>query len=222
MAITQILQFSKDASSDLDVWKSVEKLIEKANADLSNTNARYRYAIGTHIQENVVVQVTSEWDDVEVYKNLDANLEYASFVEILRTHFGPPTTQFHITSHRSTFGKDGGATANVVEYVQSYFPVSTVTSAFEKQIFDDFVRFDKIYMPGTQETAGLTMGWTQDEKEHADVKGEKARCFVVIRGWESMQRFEESTKTKEFREAIPILYSWNAPFSMVRLVHFEL
>jgi hypothetical protein len=217
MAVTQILQFPKDAYSGSDAsTKSADELVQRAIEDLSHTISHRKYTIGAHLQEKSIVQVVSEWDGVEVYKDLEAIPEYATFVETLRTHFGSPANQFHLSPHQSPFGQSGAATANVVEYVQSYFPASTVTPAFEKQIFDDFVKFDEIYMPGTQGMVGLAMGWTQDNQEHADMKGEKAKCFVVIRGWESMGDFEESTKTEEFKEAIPILFSWKAPFHMVR------
>lgn len=64
-------------------------------------------------------------------------------------------------------------------------------------------------------TLGWTSGWGLDEQEHENVKDEKAKCFFVVRGWESMETLEQSIKKDAFKKAIPILLAWNAPFKMV-------
>jgi hypothetical protein len=51
-----------------------------------------------------------------------------------------------------------------------------------------------------------------EEQEHKDVK--KSKCFLVARGWEGMQYFEDVIKTDEYKEAVQILMGWQAPWDM--------
>jgi hypothetical protein len=36
-----------------------------------------------------------------------------------------------------------------------------------------------------------------------------------MRGWETMADFERAVKTEVFKEAVPILIGWGAPFELV-------
>ncbi|KAF8856374.1 hypothetical protein BDZ45DRAFT_727537 [Acephala macrosclerotiorum] len=137
-----------------------------------------------------------------------------AFIKSLRSFYGEPYSIFHVTLDRSAFGSDGPATANVVEYVQTYFPASRVTPEFQKQVEEDFFRFDEIYSKGAKVSVSWAFGWVLEEQEHEDIKGEKARSFFVTSGWESMDHFEQSVKNDAYKKAIPLLLAWNAPWKM--------
>ncbi|RQM04648.1 hypothetical protein DH86_00003757, partial [Scytalidium sp. 3C] len=91
---------------------------------------------------------------------------------------------------------------------------SRKTPEFRKQIKEDFLKFDEIYSKGATGNSSLAFGWLLEEQEHDENKGEKASCFFVIRGWESMDHFEQSVKHDAYKEAIPLLFAWNAPWKM--------
>lgn len=137
------------------------------------------------------------------------------FVSSVRSSCGEPHNVSHVAFNRSAFGPEGPATANVVEFAQNYFPASRVTPEFQKKIEADFLKFDEICRKGIKGNAGLAFGWVLEKQDHEDIKGENARCLLVMRGWESMGHFEEFVRTDTFQEAIQILLAWNAPYEMV-------
>jgi hypothetical protein len=58
----------------------------------------------------------------------------------------------------------------------------------------------------------LSYGWSH---EHGGEKNNELKLFVVTSGWETMADFESAVKTEVFKEAIPILIEWEAPFELV-------
>ena len=115
----------------------------------------------------------------------------------------------------SPFLAGAAATSNVVEYVQVWFPSPRLTPEFRKSIEDDFARFSTIFERESDGDEGLAVGWSVDDEDHPEVQGEKARCFFVMRGWASMERFGRSTQTEAAKEAFPIVFGWLAPFKLV-------
>lgn len=208
MAVTQIIHFGVEPTT-------VDETIQKAVKALKEAQTPQNFVLGTQIQDKGAVQFTSEWDGVKDYENFQTTPGFGSFISNLRSAFGELHDIFHVALNRSAFGSDGSATANVVEHVQIWFPASRVTREFQKQIEEDFLRFDGIYRKDTKGIADAAFGWVLEEQEHEGIQGEKAKCFFVTRGWESMDHFEESIKTDAYKESIPILLSWNAPFKMV-------
>ena len=108
-----------------------------------------------------------------------------------------------------------GRNANVIEFAQSTFAVSAATDGLKRKIEDDFLAFNAIFSRGgIKGSTGAFYGWTE---EHAqpNLDGGKGMSFLVLRDWDSMQAFEESMQRDAFRESIPILHAWGAPFKMV-------
>lgn len=211
MVVTEIVRFGLDLPSiaDNSTW-------QKAAGALQGDRAPQHYVLGTEVQNKSIVQITSEWDSYRDYTNFANSPEFTSFVGSVRGLFGEPKDSFHVHFDRSAVGPNGPATANVVEYVRNTFAISRLTSEFQKQIEMDFLKFDEIYQKGLPEgQRGWTMGWTLEEVEHPDIKGEKTRSFVIVRGWDKFEYFEQSLQNEYYKEGVSILYGWNAPFSMV-------
>ena len=211
MAVTEIIQFATDASV-------TDSTVENAVNGMQGVNIPKQFVIGTHIQDKSAVQVTAEWDNSQDNEGRSSSSEKTPFIDNLRTSLGRPTSVFHTTFNTgSTFANSGPATSNVIEYVQIWFPVSRITADFQQQIEQDFVKFDEIFnKAGPHAGQGsLAYGWVQEEQTHADIPNEKAKCFLVTRGWEAMSGFEQSVQTEAYKEAIPILIAWGAPFKMV-------
>jgi hypothetical protein len=57
----------------------------------------------------------------------------------------------------------------------------------------------------------LATGWTE---EYAGANGQ-VKAWLVVRGWESMEQFQEAVGSEEFKEGSPILFGWGAPFELV-------
>jgi hypothetical protein len=214
MAITEIIHFTAKTLPDVQPRTPEDNTIQKAINALKGVKTPRNFFLGKQIQ-NGAVQITSEWNGVQDYENFETTPEFTSFIKSVHSVFGEPNSIFHVDLNKSAFGPDGAATANVVEYVQSYFPVSRVTPEFQKQVEEDFLRFDEIYIQGAKGNLSWAFGWVLDEQEHENIKGEKAKCLFVTRGWESMDHFEQSVKTDAYKKSIPILFAWNAPFKMV-------
>lgn len=209
MASIEIMQFG--AGSLLDAHTpstTIDDLIKKAvEASKGATNPQHHFAIGSQVDNKDIIQVTSVWDESQSDVNLGSTLQESSFSKSMQS--------YHVALDRSAFGTNGPVTANVVEFVQCYFPATRITSEFQNQIERDFSTFDEIFTQGAKGAGSLAWGWVVEEQEHEEIKGEMAKCFFVARGWESMDFFEQSVKTAAYKEAIPILFAWNAPFKMV-------
>jgi quinol monooxygenase YgiN len=216
MTVTEIIQFDAEPSLDAHAPRTtVDDTIQKAVKALKGVKAIQHFVLGTQVQDKGAIQITSEWDGVKDYLNFETTPEFSSFIRSVRSFCGEPRNIFHVALNGSAFGPDGPATANVVEFVQNYFPASRVTSEFQKKVEEDFLKFDEIYSKGATGTVSWAFGWVLEEQEHENIKGEKAKCFFVTRGWESMDHFEQSVKNDAYKEAISLLFAWNAPWKMV-------
>lgn len=193
-------------------------MIQKAVKALDEVNPTRSRAFSTQVPDNGTVQITSELNAAnEDDGNVETTSEFDPFVSSVRSSCGEPRDIFHVALNQSAFGPDGPANANVVEHVQNFFAASRKTPEFRKQIKEDFLKFDEIYSKGATGNSSLAFGWLLEEQEHDENKGEKASCFFVIRGWESMDHFEQSVKHDAYKEAIPLLFAWNAPWKMVSM-----
>lgn len=206
MTITQIIQLQQPSAS------AAETQAQTALKALKGTKAPENYVPGTHIQDERKLQLTSEWHDSKAEATPAAN-EYRNTV--LST-LGTPEKMFHVnfTSGTSVFGKTGPMASPVVEFVKIYFAASRATSEFCAKIEKDFNAFDEKCLLVAQGNGGLAYGWVLEEQEHESFKGEKARCFIVVRGWQSMQCFEGLLKTQEYKVAMGIVLGWEAPAEM--------
>jgi hypothetical protein len=163
-----------------------------------------RFVIGTQAQNPNTIQITAEWPEkspnnwvsnVRALNSLTPSITLANFAQSPFAFDSPP----------------------LVEYVKIDFSASSCTSAFQSGIESDFARFEEILRRrGSMKECGevfLTTGWAEAEGE-----GEEAiKSFVVVRGWEGMSRFEQAVSTEEFKEAVPILIGWGAPYKLVCL-----
>ncbi|KFY96202.1 hypothetical protein V500_02550 [Pseudogymnoascus sp. VKM F-4518 (FW-2643)] len=215
MALVEIIHFSVEPLLDSHAPRTtVDDTIQNVAQVLKGVKIPQNFALGTQVQDKGTAQITSEWDGVQGYANIEATPEYGSFINSVRNSCGKPDDIFHVALNRSVFGPEGAATAPVVEFVQNYFPASRITPGFQKKAEEDFVRFDGIYSKGAKGNISWASGWVLEEQEHESINGEKAKCFFIARGWESMDCFEQSVQNDVYKEAIPILFAWNAPWKM--------
>lgn len=209
MVVTEILRCgSKAVPNDTIIREAIEALRE-------SKRARHE-SLGTLVSDSSAVQITAEWeDDHEIHPG------WSHITDNVKDYIGQPNSIIHISLNEPALGPDGPGTANVVEFAASYFPVSQATPEFKKQIEADFLKFDRTAIKGLKGASGLSYGWVSEEQDHQDISGEKAACFLIMRGWESFSHFEAGTQSPEFKEAAPILFSWGAPFEMVSLHSFS-
>ena len=210
MAVIQIIQLGADSSLDQHTSSTtLDDKIKKITKALEGVKNPQHFVLGIQIQDKNAIQLTSERTGVE-----DSS-DFETFIKSVSTACGEPRSIFHVSLDRPAFGANGPATANVVEYVQVSFPTSLATPEFQRKIEGDFSRFEEIFRVAAKGDLGLAVGWVLEEQEVEEIEGENAKCFFVVRGWESMERFEESVRHDAYTEAAQILFAWNAPFKMV-------
>lgn len=172
--------------------------------------AHSSWSIGTDVSDRTCTQLITEWNDQR-----EASHDKLRGIESSLAGTRAVST-FRVGLNKSAFLDTGAGSANIYECVQSFFPVSAVTPQFKRTIEQDFVKFDGIYgRDGVKGSTEAVFGWSLDEQDHEDIQGGKAIGFFVIRGWDTMRNFELSLQTDNYKESIPILYGWNAPFKMV-------
>jgi heme-degrading monooxygenase HmoA len=207
MPVVEIVQFHTGDHSIDSVVSVIPKIIQALDAPRQQVSF-YHVSIGTHVQDPNTLQITAEKRETT---------EAHSIIETLRPVISASLSAFNVTLESTILGPNGPApaTAPIVEYVQTWFPVSRVTPEFQREIESDFRRFDDIFTEGAKNTTGCTSGWILEEQEHDKIVNEKAKCFLVVRGWESMDDFQAAVEHDAFKTASPIVFGWNAPFKMV-------
>lgn len=194
MVAVRISQF-KAPTIDQD---TKSKLLEQ----LKHAQDPSTFAIGTQIQDPSIVQLTSQGEGTET-------------VQVAQGVLGDPFDTFVANLNRPVFGDSTArAKAPVMEFVQQIFSVSKVTPEFEKIFADDFERFFETFDRTALPNMGNSHGWSE-EVDRAEIKGEKAKTFVVLIGWDQHSDFVESVSRDGFKEGLPILTAHNGVGKLV-------
>lgn len=187
---------------------SFDDIVQKATSALQNASSIQHFNIGTILEVKNALQILSQDSDPA---NSTTTTE---ILNSLREFSTTPSIAFHLTFKNPPFSLSGPATAPIVEYAQSWFPVSDATPAFKQRIEEDFERFTEIFKRESKGDIGCGYGWVEEVLEKEDVKGGIATSFIVARGWQTLEDFKMSTSTENYKEAAPILYGWGAPYQM--------
>lgn len=209
MPTVQLLTYPTDQGLTA---KDRESIIGKTRSSITDSSKVQHFLVGTQVPDEHVIQVVAELEG----SGAPAAGRNA-LIQSLHDSLGGPQVSMTAEVSPSPFAAGAAATSNVVEYVQVWFASSRLTPEFRASIEDDFARFNAIFTKESDGDEELTSGWSMDDEDHPEVKAEKARCFFVMRGWASMERFVKSTQTDAAKEAFPIVFGWQAPFKLVRL-----
>jgi hypothetical protein len=197
MAVIAIISLSSSEPINTTLSK-LEKLLKASDS---------RFTIGTKVQDPDTVQITTEWPTIDSTSALKLSSAFKSLLSSLTLY--NPTTIFATLD-------ESPEPAPLIEYVK----VDLSLSVDEKKLESDFARFEAIYRTrGTMHETGevsLSHGWSE---EYEDGKGEKIKSWIVARGWRDMKFFEEAIASEEFKECVPILMGWDAPFALVSEDH---
>lgn len=215
MPVLEVIQVDTGFSGTKASDERIQKLVQA----ITKENLSVHFVLGTGYRDKNVFQVIFQRQGDIPNTSNEPVPESSSFAKAIGSIDDAPLNTFHVNLDHSVFGKTGPATPKVVEYVLSYFPVSRINSAFQKQVEEDFVKFDEIYSPAAIGSHGWASGWVEEEQHHPNNNGELAKCFFVMRGLDSMSHFESSVETEAYQKAIPLLLAWNAPWKMVSTKH---
>lgn len=216
MPVLEVIQVDTGFSGTEASDERIQKLIQA----ITKENLSVHFVLGTGCQDKNVVQVIFQRQDDTSSTANEPVSESSSFAKAIGSIYDAPLNTFHVNLDHSVFGTAGPATPKVVEYVLSYFPISRIHPEFQKQVEEDFIKFDEIYSPAAIGNHGWISGWVEEEQHHPDNNGELAKCFFVMRGWDSMGHFESSVKSEAYQKAVPLLLAWNAPWKMVSMLCF--
>lgn len=198
MAVIVIISFTTSSPTD--------RALSKLSQGLQIPDERSQFVIGTKAQDPSTIQITSEWPSIQAPSDLTNSPAYQAFVEKISSFISSPLAITVAVLDKSIFAT---GSPPLIEYVHSSFPSSS-TPEFRSKIEEDFARFEAIYRRrGASDDVGetgLAIGWAEEKDGFTG--------FVVVRGWTSMDRFEESVQSEEFKEGIPILMGWGAPFEL--------
>lgn len=211
MPFFEIIQFDANSFLGPDTPTTYNEKIQKVIRGINELNPRPEFVLGTQHQNENTIQITVE------YPANEPILDSSPLLKTIGTLYGAPFNTFRVNLEQPVLGPAGLASANVVEFVLSYFPISRITPEFQKQVQGDFLKFDEVYSPAATGSRGWASGWLEGEQPHENFNGELTKCFLVVRGWDSMKYFETSVKSEAYGKAIPLLLAWNAPWKMVSL-----
>ena len=95
------------------------------------------------------------------------------------------------------------ATPQVTEFVTVYFP--TNYSPEDQKTFDDGIRKFGVVVEGSaQGFLGAVAGWVEEELDLPD-SSEKAKAYILLIGWKSVQAHLDYRETQVFKDNIHYL-----------------
>ncbi|KAF3047827.1 hypothetical protein E8E11_008800 [Didymella keratinophila] len=198
MVVTTLISFTTSAPTD----NTISQLIKALNTLPSHP----KYTLGTKVQDPTTIQITAEWPSLQAPSDLTTSTSFQAFEQAINAITSSPLNTTIVNLDTSIFTS---ANPPLTEFVTSFFPF-TSSPEFKSKIHSDFARFETIYRrrgsPDACGEIGLATGWAEEK--------DGVSAFVVVRGWSAMGRFEESLRTEEFKEGIPILMGWGVPFDL--------
>jgi hypothetical protein len=212
--ITEIVQLYGSESTETTKTGPLDyHVVSKLDEILHSALHLRVFALGCRLPEKQMIQVT-----LDHYMELDdqatRRFPTSSLASIAQELVPGPYNVIHAALNRPPLGLEGPATADVVEYAMTSFPVSRMTPEFRARVEADFVKYEAICAKGMVGDIGHCYGWVLGEREHVSID-EKVQGFLVIHGWKSVEHFRRSTSSDAFREALPIFQAWEAPAEVV-------
>lgn len=189
------------------VQLSAGQKLDAVVSALRKVNTLRRLVLGSTIQDPNLLQITA---------GLGGSQE-ETIISALPEICHNPRQIIRATYNMPIIHGDSPVTAPLVEHVQGYFPASKVTPEFQQQIESDMQTFHQNYVQHQAGFRAMAWAWTLDEVDHEDIKGEKAKCLLVLVGWDTMADFQRSFDSDACKDALKILLAWNTPFNMVSL-----
>jgi hypothetical protein len=201
----------------------VDATVQKLSQALKASNVPARFVVGTKVQDSSIIQVTSEWTETQSASDLEASTAFTSFTDTIQSFSNSSTSPATILATLD-YSPFSNGVAPIIEYVKTDFSTSLATPAYQTQIETDFAKFEQLYRkrgdPKSVGELGLVTGWSQEyDSLKEDGSRESVRSFVVARSWKSMGDFETAVQTEIFKEAVPILMGWGAPFQLVSIAY---
>jgi hypothetical protein len=219
MAITEIVFLRADPSIDIHApGNPAGDALHKIYPFVKKYKGFLHLAPGRHIfPDKSIVQDTAEWEEMQDHIDFMNSTEFPEFYKMVTAPLGEPRRMFHIALNRSLFESGGPATSKVTEFVELYFPASQVTTAFQEAFAEKWSAFEEIYTEGSKAVESVASGWVFEEQDYAKVKDGKAKSFVVVRGWDSMEQYETAQKTERFEKAFGMMLDLHGEHEKVSL-----
>ncbi|KIW18669.1 hypothetical protein PV08_02958 [Exophiala spinifera] len=159
---------------------------------------------GRQVEDKNVLRWFVDWDAVESHKQFMASDVYKPFLQSFLTILGGRATLYHahFDPHpaRAALSK---TTSPATEIIHMYFPTS-YSEEDKKKVADDIKALSAVLEKEGSDFRAAASGWVEED---VDIPGtdEKAKAFVVLFGWTSVEAHLAFRETKPFAENIHLL-----------------
>lgn len=177
--------------------------LAKAGVAFTQQHPSPAYAfVGRATQDGSIVFLATQWDNSTAPSD-----EYTSS---LVAALGQPTSaaRLTLTPAESLFGPHGAMSSAVVEFAYNQFPASRATPEFREQVVADIQHFDDIFRTEAHGGQNWTAKWAEPEID-------QNALFLLARGYDTMEQYEQSIKTAAFARALPTLLAWKGEHKLV-------
>jgi len=154
---------------------------------------------GRQVENKDMLMWFVDWDSVDDHKKFMKSEEYKSFFDQFSTLMdGSPTLYHaHFTPHPPNSLKD--TVAPVTEFITAYFPTD-YSEEDQKTMDKNFQAMFKKF-EGGKGLLAANGGWVEEEVTNVK-SGEKARAYVGLAGWTSVQAHMDFRETQVFKDNI--------------------
>ena len=125
---------------------------------------------------------------------------YGAFMDDAVAQCEKPPHLYHV--HFEPF-PPSAAFSNVTEFIQAYFPAD-YSAEDQKKMHEDMKKFGGLVKGNWDECSGTAGGWVAEEQDDPK-SGDKAKVYVCLIGWTSVDSHMRFRETQTFKDHIHLL-----------------
>ncbi|OCL07822.1 hypothetical protein AOQ84DRAFT_354782 [Glonium stellatum] len=172
------------------LWESILKTI-------SEQPGYQKMFWGRQVEHPDIAQLCINWDSIEAHKAFMASPAYGPFGETISKLLSAPPSLYHVPFPASS-PFVAPARAPAAELASLYFPASYPQADFMPR----WAEFGRVCGQHATGFLGCAGGWSIEEVESAGVEGGKAKVFLAVIAWESVEAHMAFRATEAFKGAI--------------------
>lgn len=160
----------------------------------------HRMFVGAQVEHPNVQNLFIDWSSIDHHIQFTKWEGYEAFVNGAMDLCESPLSLFHV--HFEPFPPTS-AFAEVTEFIRVYFPAD-YSSEDQNTFHEGMKKFGSIVQKDWPETRGTASGWVAEELEDPKT-GEKAKVYVCLIGWPSVESHMKYRETQSFKDNIHLL-----------------
>jgi len=170
---------------------------------------------GHQVEHPNVYTAFIDWSSIEEHMEFTKQEIYPAFLNDAKDMCDGPLSLYHV--HFEPF-PPSVAFSEATEFITAYFPAD-YSSEDQQTFHDSMKKFGAIVKSAWEGCRGSVGGWVAEELEDPKTS-EKAKAYIALIGWQSVQSHMDFRETQSFKDNIHVLRGAK-DLKNVAVVHVE-